>query len=104
MGRGAIDPRRLQRAAAIAAARRGVDRQRRGRAGADGGERRPSVGGVALELAVANGQIDIVHVLVEDGVDVNNTYGATTALVAAVDTRNVALMSYLEDHGAREKP
>jgi hypothetical protein len=65
---------------------------------------RPSVGGVALELAVENGQTEIVHVLVEEGVDVNNTQGAMTPLVAAVETRNVALMSYLEDHGAREKP
>jgi ankyrin repeat protein len=66
--------------------------------------RHPSVGGVALELAVENGQVDIVHVLVEGGVDVNNTHGATTALVAAVNTRNVALLNYLEEHGAREKP
>jgi ankyrin repeat protein len=65
---------------------------------------RPSVGGVALELAVENGQTEIVHVLIEEGVDVNNTQGAMTPLVAAVNARNVALMNYLEEHGAREKP
>ena len=65
---------------------------------------RPSAGGVALELAVENGQADIVHVLVEAGVDVNTRATAITPLVAAIQTRNVALMSYLEEHGAREKP
>ena len=65
---------------------------------------RPSVGGVALELAVENGQADIVHVLVEAGVDVNTRATAITPLVAAIQTRNVALMNYLEEHGAREKP
>jgi ankyrin repeat protein len=47
---------------------------------------RPSVGGVALELAVENGQAEIVHVLIEEGVDANNTQGAMTPLVAAVPT------------------
>ena len=65
---------------------------------------RPSAGGVALELAVENGQADIVHVLVESGVDVNTRATAITPLVAAIQTRNVALMNYLEEHGAREKP
>ena len=67
-------------------------------------EPHPSTGGVALEGAAENGQVDIVHALVEGGVDVNDTHGATTALVAAINTRNVALMNYLEEHGAREKP
>jgi ankyrin repeat protein len=59
---------------------------------------------IALELAVENGQTDIVHVLVDAGVDVNSHVTAMTPLVAAIQTRNVALMTYLEDHGAREKP
>lgn len=64
----------------------------------------PRLAQVALELAVENGQADIVHVLVEAGVDVNTHATAITPLVAAIQTRNVALMTYLEDHGAREKP
>jgi ankyrin repeat protein len=59
---------------------------------------------VALELAVENGEADIVHVLVESGVDVNRRTSGTTPLVAAIEKRNVALMTYLEEHGAREKP
>lgn len=63
-----------------------------------------NTGPVALELAVENGQTEIVHMLVEAGVDVNTTHAATTPLVAAISKRNVALMTYLEEHGAREKP
>jgi len=59
---------------------------------------------LALELAVEQGQVDVVHVLVEAGVDVNSRRTAITPLVAAIETRNVALMTYLEEHGAREKP
>lgn len=58
----------------------------------------------ALVLAIENGQTSIVHMLVEAGVDVNTTHAATTPLVAAVNRRDVALMTYLEEHGAREKP
>jgi len=64
----------------------------------------PRLGGVALANAVENGEIDIVHVLVDAGVDVNTRAGAITPLVAAIERRNVALMTYLEEHGAREKP
>lgn len=60
--------------------------------------------GLALELAVEQGGADVVHVLVEAGVDVNTRATAITPLVAAIETRNVALMTYLEEHGAREKP
>jgi hypothetical protein len=56
-----------------------------------------------LILAIENGQAEIVHVLVEAGVDVNS-HRASTPLVAAIDARNLALMTYLEEHGAREKP
>jgi len=35
---------------------------------------------------------------------VNCHPGANTPLTAAIETRNVALMTYLEEHGAREKP
>jgi ankyrin repeat protein len=64
----------------------------------------PKLAQVALELAVENGDTDVVHALVEAGVDVNSYATAVTPLVAAIQTRNVALMTYLEDHGAREKP
>jgi hypothetical protein len=53
---------------------------------------------------VENGQVELVHVLVEAGVDVNTQATAITPLVAAIERRDVALMTYLEDHGAREKP
>jgi ankyrin repeat protein len=59
---------------------------------------------VALESAVESGAADTVHVLVEAGVDVNSQATAITPLVAAIQTRNIALMTYLEEHGAREKP
>jgi len=65
---------------------------------------RPRVGGAALVTAVEGGETEIVHLLVERGVDVNTTAGAITPLLAAIEARNVALMTYLEDHGAREKP
>ena len=58
----------------------------------------------ALVEAVENRQAEIVHILVESGVNVNTHHGANTPLGAAIDTRNVALMTYLEEHGAREKP
>jgi hypothetical protein len=54
--------------------------------------------------ARSSGQIEFVHLFVERGVDVNCHPGANTPLTAAIEVRNVALMSYLEDHGAREKP
>ena len=65
---------------------------------------RPRVGGQALVSAVEEGETEIVHLLVERGVDVNTTAGAITPLLAAIEARNFALMTYLEDHGAREKP
>jgi ankyrin repeat protein len=64
----------------------------------------PREGETALVMAVENGEADIVHILVERGVNVNCRPGANTPLTAAIDARNVALMTYLEDHGAREKP
>ena len=65
---------------------------------------RPGQGELALVLAVENRQTEMVHVLVEAGVDVNCHPSANTPLVAAVEARDVALMTYLEEHGAREKP
>ena len=64
----------------------------------------PREAGLALEESVENGQVELVHVLVEAGVDVNSQATAITPLVAAIERRDVALMTYLEDHGAREKP
>ena len=61
-------------------------------------------GDSALVAAVEMGDPEIVHTLVEAGVDVNCQPGANTPLVAAIEARNVALMTYLEEHGAREKP
>jgi ankyrin repeat protein len=65
---------------------------------------RPQICGQALATAVEDGETEIVHLLVERGVDVNTTAGAIPPLLAAVETRNFALMTYLEEHGAREKP
>jgi ankyrin repeat protein len=64
----------------------------------------PRYGGSALVSAVESEDSEIVHALVEAGVDVNSQPGAITPLVAAIEARNVALMTYLEEHGAREKP
>ena len=64
----------------------------------------PHLAEVQLELAVENRQTEIVHILVGAGVDVNTTASAITPLVAAVEARDIATMTYLEDHGAREKP
>ena len=64
----------------------------------------PKYGELALEMAVEEQEIEIVHLLVEHGVDVNSRRTAITPLLAAIESRNVALMTYLEDHGAREKP
>lgn len=64
----------------------------------------PRYGQSALVSAVEAGDSEIVHTLVEAGVDVNGQPGANTPLVAAIEARSVALMTYLEAHGAREKP
>jgi hypothetical protein len=64
----------------------------------------PRRGQLPLVLAVENGQTEIVHILVEAGVDVNCQPSANTPLIAAIETRNVTLMTYLEEHGARERP
>jgi hypothetical protein len=54
--------------------------------------------------AIESGEIEIAHVLVDAGVDVNCQPTAVTPLVAAIERRDAALMTYLEEHGAREKP
>jgi ankyrin repeat protein len=64
----------------------------------------PRSGQAALVSAVEAGQTAIVEMLVEAGVDVNCNTGGITPLVAAIEARNVALMTYLENHGARENP
>jgi ankyrin repeat protein len=61
-------------------------------------------GQLALVLAVEQGESEIVHILVDAGVSVNCHPTANTPLTAAIETRNVALMTYLEEHGARERP
>jgi len=64
----------------------------------------PRLGQNALVMAIETGQSNIAHLLVEAGVDANCHPGALTPLVAAIEARDVAMMSYLEEHGAREKP
>ena len=64
----------------------------------------PRNGNEALVSAVEAQDVETVHALVEAGVDVNSQSTAITPLVAAIEARNVALMTYLEEHGASEKP
>jgi ankyrin repeat protein len=64
----------------------------------------PYEANAALVRAVEIGQTEIVHMLVEAGVDVNCRPSANTPLVAAIEAQNATLMTYLEEHGAREKP
>ena len=59
--------------------------------------------GAALVWAVENNEIDLVHLLVENGVDVNDRSGVVTPFGAAIASRNVALMTYLEEHGGTER-
>ena len=63
----------------------------------------PPGGQNALVRAIESGDDEIARILVEGGVDVN-CRPATTPLVAAIEARNVAMMAYLEQRGAREKP
>jgi hypothetical protein len=58
----------------------------------------------ALVLACENRQMDVVRALVEGGVPVNTRHAASTPLIAAIEARDVAMMTYLEEHGARENP
>jgi len=64
----------------------------------------PRDGEDALVGAIERDEVEIAHIFVEAGVDVNCHPGANTPLVAAIEARDVALMTYLEAHGAREKP
>jgi hypothetical protein len=64
----------------------------------------PRDGEEGLVGAIEGDDVEIAHIFVEAGVDVNCHPGANTPLVAAIEARDVALMTYLEDHGAREKP
>ena len=57
----------------------------------------------ALVWAVENNDIDLVHLLVESGVDVNGGSGVVTPFGAVIASRNLALMTYLEDHGGTER-
>lgn len=61
-------------------------------------------GPMALVMAIEEGQTEIAHLLVDAGVDVNTHPSANTPLLAAIEARDEAMMKYLEDHGAREKP
>lgn len=54
-------------------------------------------------LVEAN-DVDMLHLLVDAGANVNSTASGVTPLLAAINSRNVALMTYLEEHGARENP
>lgn len=69
------------------------------------GAKRNALGGqTSLVMAIESGQTQIAHLLVEAGVDVNCHPGANTPLLAAIEARDEAMMVYLEEHGAREKP
>jgi ankyrin repeat protein len=65
---------------------------------------KPQSGAQALVDAVDSRQSDIVHLLVDAGVNVNGASGARTPLLAAIEQRDAKLMAYLEEHGARERP
>ena len=58
----------------------------------------------ALLAAVESNELEVVRVLVEAGVDVNCRPSANTPLLSAIEARSVPIMTYLEEHGAREKP
>jgi len=64
----------------------------------------PGYGENALAMAAEEQDVEIVHLLVEHGVNVNSHRGANTPLLAAIEARDYALMTYLEEHGARERP
>jgi hypothetical protein len=64
----------------------------------------PRDGEEELVGAIERDEVEIAHIFVEAGVDVNCHPGANTPLVAAIEARDAALMTYLEEHGAREKP
>jgi hypothetical protein len=68
------------------------------KAGAERGD-----GVEALVWAIENNDVDLVHLLVESGVDVNGGSGVRTPFGAAIASRNVALMTYLEEHGGTER-
>ena len=61
-------------------------------------------GAAALAVAIERRQNDVAHLLVEAGIDVNSNYGALTPLLAAIEARDEAMVTYLEQHGARERP
>lgn len=57
----------------------------------------------ALIDAVELNEADIVHLLVEHGVDVNAQSGGRSPFGTAIAARNVVLTTYLEEHGATER-
>ena len=63
----------------------------------------PRLGEGELVHAIESGSDEIARILVEAGANVNCNPGPTP-LVAAIEARNVAMMTYLEQRGAREKP
>ena len=63
----------------------------------------PRLGEGALVHAIETGDDEIARILVDAGVDVN-CHAGLTPLIAAIEARNAAMMVYLEEHGAREKP
>lgn len=57
----------------------------------------------ALTEAVDANEAAIVHLLVEHGVNANTPSSVGSPLGVAIASRNVALMTYLEEHGATER-
>ena len=64
----------------------------------------PRLGQTALVMAIEAREFESARILVDAGGDPNCDPGPLTPLVAAIEARNVPMMSYLEEHGAREKP
>jgi ankyrin repeat protein len=58
----------------------------------------------ALVLAIEQDETEIARILVDAGANVNATHIGTPPLLASIERRNYELMTYLEAHGAREKP
>ena len=63
----------------------------------------PASRGLPLSEAVNQDDIEMVGMLLAAGADVNPRTGIPPLLIA-IEHRNVAIMTFREEHGAREKP
>jgi len=69
-------------------------------AGADVNSALPIYGPSIISTACGIGNLDIVKLLVEHGVDVNDDLDGSTPLIQAIHGGNVELVEYLLAHGA----